>query len=58
MLLTFDLTYNCVIKAEEVSKNWMDRLSVTEKERGGVYEMALKWIKFNKICWSGTRQCY
>ena len=48
--------------------NWMDRPSVTEMVRGGVYEMdrrkycqkieiPLKWITFNKIFWTGTRMC-
>ena len=47
----------------------MDRPCVTEMDRGGVYEMdrqtkwqkmeiPVKWIKFNKICWTGTRMCY
>ena len=47
---------------------WIDRPSVTEMDRGGIYEMdrqtkchknemPLKWIKFNKICWTGTRMC-
>ena len=54
---------------EEVSMKWMDRPSVKEMNRGGVYEMdgqtkcqkiemPLKWIKFNKICWTGTKMCY
>ena len=45
---------------EEVSLKWTDRPSVTEIDRGGVYEMdrhtmcqkiemPLKWINFNKI---------
>ena len=48
---------------------WMYRPSVTEMDRGGVYEMdrptkcqkmemRIKWIDFNKICWTGTRMFY
>ena len=44
---------------------WMDSLSVTEINRGGVYEMdrqtkcqkmemPLKCIKFNDFCWTDT----
>ena len=48
---------------------WIDRPSVTEMDRGGVYEMErrtkyqknempLKGIKVSKFFWTGTRRCY
>ena len=47
----------------------MDRTSVTEMDKGGVYEMdrqtkcqkmemPLKWITFNKIFLTDNRMCY
>ena len=64
-----ELSSRVLFMVEEVSLKWMDRPSVTEMDRGGVYEMnkqkkcqkikmPLKWIKFNKIFWTGTRMCY
>ena len=53
-----------------MSLKWMDGPSVTEMDRGGVYEMdrqtkcqkiemLLKWIDLNEILWTGTsRVCY
>ena len=37
---------------EEVSIKWIDRQSAEQME------MPLKWIKFNKIFWTGTKICY
>ena len=41
-------------RVEEVSMKWMDRPSVTEMERGGVYEMEIE-ISSIHFCdtWSG-----
>ena len=38
--------YNLAIAIEEVSMKWMDRPSVTEKERGGVYEMDIAHLLY------------
>ena len=35
-----------IFKVEEVSMKWMDRPSVTEMERGGVYEMEIEISSF------------
>ena len=51
---------------QEVSMKWMDRLSVTEMDAHEMdrqtecqkMEMPLKWIKFYKIFFTGTRMCY
>ena len=48
---------------------WMDIPSVTEMDRGGVYEMdrqkkrqknetPLKWIKFYKTIWTDNKMCF
>ena len=56
--ISCQLTYILIKLVEEVSMKWMNKPSVTEMEKGGVYEMdrrksaknmemPLKYIKFN-----------